>query len=115
MQQRKSITLQQLLSEFDLKMDQVPDLSPSEDIETLKKNLEEFKKIIKSQYRKMVKKYHPDVASDKSLAHEKLIRLNELMKCVNLIKVQIHAPIQHTVYMRYSYTHYSGTTTTSTW
>jgi hypothetical protein len=120
MQPRESITLQQLVSEFDLRMDQVPDISPSEDIETLKSNLEEFKKVIKSQYRKLVKKYHPDVAEDKALAHERLIRLNKLMKCVNMIEIKVQTLMpQSTVQFRYSgggtaYWYNNSTTASST-
>lgn len=114
MQQRESITVIQLVTEFGLRMDQVPDISPSEDVEALKANVEEFKKVIKSQYRKLIKKYHPDVYPDKKEAHEKLIRLNKLMKCVNLITVQIgmQQPVR-TVHFRF-YGGYSSTTTGGT-
>ena len=111
MQPQEQISLQQLVFEFGLRMDQIPNIAPSKDIETLKANLEEFKKIIKGQYRKLVKQYHPDVAVDKKAAHEKLIRLNKLMKMVNSIKIQIREQPQFAMHVRFSFN--SGTTTAS--
>jgi len=89
------ISVQELAILFEIPIGSVPSISPMEESQ-LKKQVAEFKAVFKKQYRILVKKYHPDVAENKELAHEKLIQLNKYMKAINsmVIKtVQIQRPI----------------------
>ena len=70
------ISVQELAILFEIPIGSVPSISPMEESQ-LKKQVAEFKAVFKKQYRILIKKYHPDVAEDKELAHEKSIKLNK--------------------------------------
>lgn len=112
------ITVEKLVTEFELTLSEVPNIAPTTDIEGLSARIKEFKTIMKRQYRKLVKQYHPDVSTDKKAAHEKLIRLNRLMKCVDSLKLQIKNPpmqmhFEYRVYRSYTGTSDTGTSSTT--
>jgi hypothetical protein len=108
------ISVQELAILFEIPIGSVPDISPREESQ-LKKQVAEFKAVFKKQYRILVKKYHPDVAENKELAHEKLIKLNKYMKAINTMQiktVQIQPPPTE---FRFEFRfHATGTTTSTT-
>lgn len=110
------ISIQELAILFEIPIGEVPDINPMEEAQ-LKIQVAKFKSIFKKQYRILVKKYHPDVAENKELAHEKLIQLNKYMKAINtmVIKtVQIQQP-PTAVHYSFSFRYYSGGTTSGSY
>jgi hypothetical protein len=108
------ISIQELAILFEIPIGDVPNISPMEEAQ-LKKQVAEFKAIFKKQYRVLVKKYHPDVAEDKELAHEKLIKLNKYMRAINTMRiktVQVQKPVVSE--WRFEFRFSTSTTTTGT-
>ena len=107
------ISIQELAILFEIPIGDIPNISPMEESQ-LKKQVAEFKAVFKKQYRILVKKYHPDVAENKELAHEKLIQLNKYMKAINSMVIKTVQIQQPPTEFRFEFKFYATGTTTAT-
>lgn len=106
---KKQYNLNDIIVIFELDKENIPDIVNPQPFEQMKQNLEEFKILLKNQYRKLAKKYHPDHGGNK----EDFQVLSNLYNMV--IKLEIK-PIQRPtiiIHGGYSYYSYSSTSTTT--